>query len=112
MESGLSPENAYLECVHQLDFIVDTIKFHGIAGMFDRISRTAEYGSYLVGKRVVDDQAKKEMKKILKEIEDGSFARGWIKEYESGMKNYIKMKRTHSEHPIEQISKKIRDLMK
>ena len=112
VESGLSPENAYLECVHQLDFIVDTIKSHGIAGMFDRISKTAEYGSYLVGKRVVDDQVKNEMKKILKEIEDGSFARGWIKEYESGMKNYIKMKRTHSEHPIEEISRKIRDLMK
>ena len=112
VESGLSPENAYLECVHQLDFIVDTIKSHGIAGMFDRISKTAEYGSYLVGKRVVDDQVKKEMKKILKEIEDGSFAKEWVKEYESGMKNYIKMKRTHSEHPIEEISRKIRDLMK
>jgi ketol-acid reductoisomerase len=112
VESGLSPENAYLECVHQLDFIVDTIKSNGIAGMFDRISKTAEYGSYLVGKRVVDDRVKKEMKRILKEIEDGSFAKAWIKEYESGMKNYVKMKRTYSRHPIEEISRKIRDLMK
>jgi ketol-acid reductoisomerase len=112
VESGLSPENAYLECVHQLDFIVDTIKSHGIAGMFDRISKTAEYGSYLVGKRVIGDRVKSEMKKILKEIEDGSFAKGWIKEYESGMKNYIRMKRSHSKHPIEEISKKIRNLMK
>lgn len=112
VESGLSPENAYLECAHQLDFIVDTIKSHGITGMFDRISKTAEYGSYLAGKRVINDRVKKEMKKILKEIEDGSFAKRWIKECESGMKNYVKMKRTHSSHPIEGISKKIRNLMK
>jgi ketol-acid reductoisomerase len=112
VESGLSLENAYLECVHQLDFIVDTIKSHGIAGMFDRISKTAEYGSYLAGKRVIDDRVKKEMKKILKEIEDGSFAKTWIKEYESGMKNYLNLKRMTSKHPIEGISKKIRDLMK
>ncbi len=112
VESGLSPENAYLECVHQLDFIVDTIKSYGIAGMFDRISKTAEYGSYLAGKRVIDDRVKKEMKKILKEIENGSFAKTWIKEYESGMKNYLNMKKTTSKHPIEGISKKIRDLMK
>ncbi len=112
VESGLSPENAYLECVHQLDFIVETIKSHGIAGMFDRISKTAEYGSYLVGRRVIGDRVKKEMKKVLKEIEDGSFAKKWIKEYESGMKNYSRMKRAHSEDPIEEISKKIRNLMK
>ena len=112
VESGLSPENAYLECVHQLDFIVNTIKSHGIVGMFDRISKTAEYGSYLAGKRVIDDRVKKEMKKILKEIENGSFAKTWIKEYESGMKNYLNLKRMTSKHPIEGISKKIRDLMK
>lgn len=112
VESGLPPEKAYLECVHQLDFIVNTIKLHGIAGMFDRISKTAEYGSYLAGKRIINDRVKKEMKKILKEIENGSFAQKWIKEYESGMKNYLNMKRITSEHPIEGISKKIRDLMK
>jgi len=112
VESGLSPENAYLECVHQLDFIVDTIKSHGIAGMFDRISKTAEYGSYLTGKRVINDRVKKEMEKILKEIEDGSFAKRWMKECETGMKNYLKMKRITSRHPIERTSKRIRDLMK
>lgn len=112
VESGLSPGNAYLECVHQLDFIVDTIKFYGIAGMFDRVSKTAEYGSYFAGKRVINDRVKKEMKKILKEIEDGSFAKRWIKEYESGMKNYLNLKRMTSKHPIEEISKKMRDIMK
>jgi len=112
VESGLPPENAYLECVHQLDFIVNTIKFHGIAGMFDRISKTAEYGSYLVGKRVIDDRVKKQMKKILKEIEDGLFAKRWIKESERGMKNYLHLKRIVSNHPIEGTSRKIRDLLK
>jgi ketol-acid reductoisomerase len=112
VESGLSPANAYLECVHQLDFIVNTIKSYGIAGMFDRISKTAEYGSYLAGRRVIDDRVKNEMKKILKEIEDGSFARRWIKEYERGMKNYLNLKRMTSKHPIEVTSRKIRDLMK
>jgi ketol-acid reductoisomerase len=112
VESGLSPENAYLECVHQLDHIVDTIKSHGIAGMFDRISKTAEYGSYRVANRIIGDRTKKEMKRILKEIEDGTFAREWVEEYESGMKNYIGMKRIHSKHPIEKVGRKIRDLMK
>ena len=112
VESGLPPENAYLECVHQLDFIVNTIKSYGIAGMFDRISKTAEYGSYLSGKRVINDRTKKEMKKILKEIKDGSFAKRWIKEYESGMKNYRNLKRINSKHLIEAISKKMRDLLK
>lgn len=112
VESGLPPENAYLECVHQLDFIVNTIKSHGIAGMFERISKTAEYGSYLSGKRVINDRTKKEMKKILKEIKDGSFAKRWVKEYESGMKNYLAIKRITANHPIEGISKKIRDLLK
>jgi ketol-acid reductoisomerase len=112
VKSGLPPENAYLECVHQLDFIVNTIKSHGIAGMFDRISKTAEYGSYLSGKRVINDRVKNEMRKILKEIESGSFAKKWIKECESGMKNYLNLKRTASGHPIEGVSKKIRDLIK
>jgi ketol-acid reductoisomerase len=112
VESGLPPENAYLECVHQLDFIVNTIKSHGIAGMFERISKTAEYGSYLSGKRVINDRVKNEMKKILKEIEDGSFAKKWIKEYEGGMKNYRNLKRIISNHPIEGTSRKLRDLLK
>jgi ketol-acid reductoisomerase len=112
VESGLPPENAYLECVHQLGFIVNTIKSYGIAGMFDRISKTAEFGSYLTGKRVINDRVKKEMKNILKEVEDGSFARRWIKEYESGMRNYVKLKKQASEHPIERVSKKIRRLSK
>jgi len=110
IEGGLPPENAYLECVHQLDYIVNTIKSYGIAGMFNRISKTAEYGSYLTGKRVINDRVKGEMKKILTGIEDGSFAKKWIKEYENGMGNYTKIKKQLAEHPIEKVSRKIRRL--
>jgi len=112
VESGLPPENAYLECVHQLDYIVNTIKSYGIAGMFARISKTAEYGSYLTGKRVINNRVKGEMKKILTGIEDGSFAKKWIREYENGMRNYTKMKKQVAEHSIEDVSRKIRRLSK
>ena len=97
-ESGLSPENAYLECVYQLDLIVELIKKYGIAGMFDRISQTAEYGSYVSGKKVVN---KNQMKNILSEIKNGNFARKWMKEYESGMKNYKRMKRYWENHLLQ-----------
>lgn len=112
VEAGLPEENAYLECVHQLDFIVNTIKSYGIAGMYDRISKTAEYGSYLSGKRVISKQVKERMNKILKEIEDGSFIRDWIREYQSGMKNYRKLKAQARKHPIEEVGKRIRKYSK
>jgi ketol-acid reductoisomerase len=110
VESGLPPENAYLECIHQLDYIVNTIKSHGIAGMFDRISKTAEFGSYISGKRVINQQTKKKMKKILMEIRNGKFARTWMKEYENGMRKYSKMKKQVADHAIEKVSKKIRSI--
>ena len=108
VEGGLPPENAYLECVHQLDYIVNTIKSHGIAGMFDRISKTAEFGSYLSGRRVITPQVKRQMQEILKEIEEGTFVRRWTKEYEGGMRNYRKIKKQMAEHPIEKTGKEIR----
>lgn len=112
VKAGLPPENAYLECVHQLDYIVDTIKSHGIAGMFDRISKTAEFGSYVSGKRVITSQVEREMKRILKEIKDGGFARKWLREHESGMKNYQRLKKQAKGHPIEKASRKIREHLK
>jgi ketol-acid reductoisomerase len=110
VESGLPPENAYLECVHQLDFIVNTIKSYGIAGMFDRISKTAEFGSYISGRRIIRQQTKNEMKKILREIRSGQFARDWMNEYRSGMRKYIKMKKQAADHAIERVSRKIRSI--
>jgi ketol-acid reductoisomerase len=110
VESGLPPENAYLECVHQLDYIVSTIKSYGIAGMFDRISKTAEFGSYISGKRIISGQTKKEMKKILREIQNGKFAKTWMKEYENGMRKYSRLKKQVADHAMEKVSKKIRSL--
>jgi ketol-acid reductoisomerase len=104
VDSGMSPENAYLECVHQLDLIVELIKKYGIAGMFKKISRTAEFGSYVSGKSVID---KNEMKRILSRIKNGDFAKRWMKEYESGMKNYKKIKKSWETHLIQQTWKNL-----
>ena len=75
VEDGFPPENAYLECVHQIDLIVELIKKYGIAGMFERISQIAEFGSYLSGKRVIN---KAQMKKILAQVKNGTFTKKWI----------------------------------
>ncbi|HVP36126.1 MAG TPA: ketol-acid reductoisomerase [Terriglobales bacterium] len=104
VESGLPPENAYLECVYQLDLIVELIKKYGIAGMFDRISQTAEYGSYLSGKKIID---KNQMTKVLSGIKNGKFTGRWMKEYENGMKNYKKMKRYWKNHLLQKTWEKL-----
>jgi ketol-acid reductoisomerase len=80
--------------------------------MFNRISKTAEFGSYLSGKRVITRQVRGQMEKILKEIEDGTFARRWMKEYDGGMKSYRRLKKQMAQHPIEKASRKIRELSK
>ena len=108
VESGLSPENAYLECVHQLDLIVELVKKYGIAGMFQRISQTAEFGSYVSGKKVIN---KKQMKKVLSEIKNGNFARKWMKEYEKGMKNYKRMKRYWENHLLQKTWERLNKLL-
>lgn len=105
VEEGLSPENAYLECVHQIDLIVNLIKSYGIAGMYNRISKLAEYGSYLSGKRVIN---KDQMKKILDQIKNGTFIKDWIKEYKGGMKNYKRMKKAYQDHLLEKTAEKMR----
>ena len=105
VEDGLSPENAYLECVHQIDLIVELIKKYGIAGMFDRISQIAEYGSYLSGKKVIN---KAQMKKILNQVKNGTFARKWFKEQKTQMKNYKRVKKSYQTHLLEKISQKMR----
>ncbi len=112
VQAGLPPENAYLECVHQLDHIVNTIKAHGIAGMFDRISQTAEFGSYLSGKKVITPKTKLQMEKVLRQIQDGTFVKRWKRECQRGLKTYLRMKREAKEHPIEKAGKRIRRLLK
>ncbi|KPL02681.1 MAG: hypothetical protein AMJ90_05160 [candidate division Zixibacteria bacterium SM23_73_2] len=103
VEDGFSPENAYFECVYQIDLIVDLIKSYGISGMYERISKLAEYGSYLSGKRVIN---KDQMKKILKEIKTGKFTRRFLKEFKSGGENYKKIKRAFQKHLLERIASK------
>lgn len=104
VEDGISPENAYLECVYQLDLIVNLIKSYGISGMYERISKLAEYGSYLSGKRVIN---KDQMRKILKEIKAGKFTQRFLKEFKSSKRNYKSIKRSYQKHLLDKIGEKV-----
>ena len=111
VEAGYSPEMAYFECVHEVKLIVDLIYEGGIANMNYSISNTAEYGEYISGKKVIDNKTKERMKEILKNIQSGKFAKQWMDECKKGQKNFLKMRKELSEHPIEKVGKKLRDLM-
>lgn len=111
VEAGYSPEMAYFECVHEVKLIVDLIYEGGIANMNYSISNTAEYGEYISGKKVIDNKTKERMKEILINIQSGRFAKQWMDECKNGQKNFLKMRKELSEHPIEKIGKKLRDLM-
>lgn len=109
-EAGYPPEMAYFECLHELKLIVDLIYEGGIQRMNEVISNTAEWGEYVSGPRVVGPEAKVEMKKVLKEIEDGTFARKWLEESKNGAKNLKKNREALGSHEIEIVGKKIRSL--
>ena len=111
VEAGYSSEMAYFECVHEVKLIVDLIYEGGIANMNYSISNTAEYGEYVSGKKIIDSKTKERMKEILKDIQSGKFAKQWIDECKNGQKNFLKMRKELSEHPIEKVGKKLRDLM-
>ena len=111
VEAGYSPEMAYFECVHEVKLIVDLIYEGGIANMNYSISNTAEYGEYVSGKKVIDNKTKERMKEILKDIQSGKFAKQWVDECKNGQKNFLKMRKELSEHPIEKVGKKLRELM-
>ena len=111
VEAGYSPEMAYFECVHEVKLIVDLIYEGGIANMNYSISNTAEYGEYISGKKVIDNKTKERMREILKNIQSGKFAKQWMDECKNGQKNFLKMRKELSEHPIEKVGKKLRDLM-
>ncbi|NTV29235.1 MAG: ketol-acid reductoisomerase [Candidatus Omnitrophica bacterium] len=111
VEAGYAPEMAYFECLHELKLIVDIIYEEGIAGMRKRVSDTAEYGDYTRGKRIVNDRTKKEMQKILKEIQSGKFAREWMRENKQGRANFIKMREEQDKHQIEEVGKRLRGMM-
>nr|WP_202448740.1 ketol-acid reductoisomerase [Streptomyces sp. SID2999] len=110
-EAGYQPEIAYFECLHELKLIVDLMYEGGLEKMRWSISETAEWGDYVTGPRIVTDATKAEMKKVLAEIQDGSFAKNWMDEYHGGLKKYDEYKKQDSEHLLETTGKKLRKLM-
>ncbi|HEX5922911.1 MAG TPA: ketol-acid reductoisomerase, partial [Baekduia sp.] len=110
-EAGYAPEIAYFECLHELKLIVDLMYEGGIANERFSISDTAEYGDLTRGPRLINAATKAEMKKILGEIQDGTFAREWVAEDDNGRPNFTKLQREGQEHPIEVVGEKLRGLM-
>src|SRR4051795_4415702 len=111
VEAGYSPEMAYFECMHELKLIVDLFYQGGLNYMRYSVSNTAEYGHYTRGPRIITAETKKEMKRILKEVQDGTFAKEWIAEAKSGSKNFKAMKEKDKTHPVEVTGAKLRKLM-
>ncbi len=111
VQAGYQPEIAYFECCHELKLIVDLIYEGGIANMRYSISDTAEYGDITRGRRIVTEETRAEMKRILGEIQSGEFAKEWILENRAGRPVYNAMKRKDNEHLIEQVGKKLRSMM-
>jgi ketol-acid reductoisomerase len=111
VEAGYAPEMAYFECLHELKLIVDLMYEGGIANMRYSISNTAEYGDFTRGPRVITEQTKLEMKKILTEIQTGEFAREFILENQAGAAKLKALRRIGREHPIEVVGEKLRDMM-
>ena len=102
---------AYFECLHEVKLIVDAMFVHGIAGMYRRVSDTAEYGGYSRGKRVITKTTRKEMKKMLKEIVSGKFAKEWMSENKKGRPNFKKQRAACEKHGIEKVGAKLRGMM-
>jgi ketol-acid reductoisomerase len=102
---------AYFECLHEVKLIVDLIYEGGIANMRYSISNTAEYGDYTRGPRIITEETKKEMKRILTEIQTGQFARDWVLENRADQASFKAMRRRNAEHPIEKVGEKLRGMM-
>lgn len=111
VKAGYQPEVAYFECLHELKLIVDLMYEGGIAKMRWSVSDTAEYGDYVSGPRIINKKTKKRMKKILKEIQNGSFAKEFIDDQDNGAKKFKKFRRKGEESQIEEVGKKLRGLM-
>ena len=110
-EAGYQPEIAYFECLHELKLIVDLMYEGGISRMRYSISDTAEYGDLTRGKRIITEETRKEMKRILKEVQSGEFAREWILENQANRPVFNGLRRIAAEHPIEEVGKKLRGMM-
>src|SRR5580658_6457361 len=111
IDAGYAPEIAYFECLHEVKLIVDLIYEGGLGYMRYSVSDTAEYGDYTRGPRVVTEETRKEMKKILSEIQTGQFAREWMAENKSGRKNFLAMREAQENQPIEKVGAELRKMM-
>jgi ketol-acid reductoisomerase len=111
VEAGYQPEIAYFECLHELKLIVDLIYERGITGMRESISNTAEFGDLVSGRRIINQQTRQEMKKILAEVQSGEFAQRWIAENKAGRPLFRELAEKDAQHPIEQIGRQLRQMM-
>jgi ketol-acid reductoisomerase len=111
VEAGYQPEIAYFECVHEMKLIVDLIYEGGFSYMRYSISDTAEFGDYMTGKRIITEETRKEMKKVLSEIQSGKFAKEWLLENQVGRPQYNAMKDKEANHLIEKVGKGLREMM-
>src|SRR5208282_2495865 len=110
-EAGYAPEMAYFECLHEVKLIVDLMYEGGIANMNYSISNTAEYGEYRSGARIINEEVKAEMRRVLADIQSGRFARDWVNECQAGQPSFKAMRRQLAAHPVEQIGAKLRAMM-
>ncbi len=110
VEAGYAPESAYFECIHEMKLIVDLIFQSGFAGMRYSISNTAEYGDYITGPKIITEEAKKAMKKVLTDIQDGTFAKDWLTENAVNAPHFNAMRRRAAQHPSEVVGAELRKL--
>jgi ketol-acid reductoisomerase len=111
VEAGYAPEMAYFECIHEMKLIVDLIYEGGLSLMRYSVSDTAEYGDYVSGPRMITAETKKEMKRVLSEIQSGQFARNWIAENKKGRKEFLRMREAGAKHQLETVGEKLRSMM-
>jgi ketol-acid reductoisomerase len=111
VEAGYAPEMAYFECLHEVKLIVDLIYEGGIANMNYSISNTAEFGEYVTGPRIITDETRKEMKRVLADIQTGRFTSEWIRECKAGQPRFKATRRMNDDHPIEEMGRKLRAMM-
>ena len=110
VEAGYEPESAYFECIHEMKLIVDLIFESGFAGMRYSVSNTAEYGDYITGPKVINDESKAAMKQVLKDIQDGVFARNWLLENQVKCPNFNAMRKQGADHQLEEVGAELRKL--
>lgn len=110
VEAGYEPESAYFECIHEMKLIVDLIFESGFQGMRYSISNTAEYGDYITGPKIVTEETKKAMKQVLKDIQEGVFARNWLTENQVGCPNFLATRKRSGQHQLEEVGAELRKL--